>query len=65
MPELEDDAGRILADKFRWIWRHGGIRSKLIDAARKLHAHRPWGEGWKAVRSTIYFFHTKEKITKT
>lgn len=61
VPGLEDDARRILADKFRWIWRHGGIRSKLIDAARKLHAHRPWGEGWKAVRSTIYFFHTKRK----
>lgn len=61
VPELEDDARRILADKFRWIWRHGGIRSKLIDAARKLHTHRPWGEGWKAVRSTIYFFHTKRK----
>ncbi|MFW0976615.1 hypothetical protein [Leclercia pneumoniae] len=61
VPELEDDARRILADKFRWIWRHEGIRSKLIDAARKLHAHRPWGEGWKAVRSTIYFFHTKRK----
>ncbi|HDR2754261.1 TPA: hypothetical protein QCJ76_002869 [Enterobacter asburiae] len=61
VPELEDNARRILADKFRWIWRHGGIRSKLIDAARKLHAHRPWGEGWKAVRSTIYFFHTKRK----
>lgn len=61
VPELEDDARRILADKFRWIWRHEGIRSKLIDAARKLHAHRPWGEGWKSVRSTIYFFHTKRK----
>ena len=61
VPGLEDDARRILAGKFRWIWRHGGIRSKLIDAARKLHAHRPWGEGWKAVRSTIYFFHTKRK----
>ncbi|PWV91636.1 hypothetical protein [Pantoea ananatis] len=61
VPVLEDDARRILADKFRWIWRHGGIRSKLIDAACKLHAHRPWGEGWKAVRSTIYFFHTKRK----
>ncbi|MEB0867185.1 hypothetical protein VC897_22120 [Citrobacter youngae] len=61
VPELEDDARRILADKFRWIWRHEGIRSKLIAAARKLHAHRPWGEGWKAVRSTIYFFHTKRK----
>lgn len=61
VPDLEEDARRILADKFRWIWRHVGIRSKLIDAARKLHTHRPWGEGWKAVRSTIYFSHTKRK----
>lgn len=59
IPELEDDARLILANKFRWIWRQEGVRSKLIDAARKLHAHRPWGEGWKAVRSTIYFSHTK------
>ncbi|HGH4748445.1 TPA: hypothetical protein ACJIXE_002311 [Serratia marcescens] len=61
VPELEEDARRILADKFRWIWRHEGIREKLIDAARIFHAYRPWGEGWKAVRSTIYFFHTKRK----
>ncbi|GGD25594.1 hypothetical protein GCM10011513_23900 [Franconibacter daqui] len=59
VPELEDDARLILANKFRWIWRQEGMRSKLLDAARKLHAHRPWGEGWKAVRSTIYFSHTK------
>lgn len=59
VPELEDDARLILANKFRWIWRQEGMRSKLIDAARKLHAHHPWGEGWKAVRSTIYFSHTK------
>ncbi|ECS5737098.1 hypothetical protein BKF61_000083 [Salmonella enterica subsp. enterica serovar Lika] len=61
VPELEDNARLILANKFRWIWRQEGMRSKLIDAARKLHAHRPWGEGWKAVRSTIYFSHTKRK----
>lgn len=59
VPELEDDARLILANKFRWIWRQEGMRSKLIDATRKLHAHHPWGEGWKAVRSTIYFSHTK------
>lgn len=61
VPELEDDARRILADKFRWIWRHEGIRTKLIDAARMFHAYHPWDEGWKAVRSTIYFFHTHRK----
>ncbi|CNI50768.1 hypothetical protein [Yersinia intermedia] len=64
IPDLEDNARLILANKFRWIWRQEGVRAKLIDATRKLHAYRPWGEGWKAVRSTINFFHTKSKGKK-
>ncbi|ECG4949171.1 hypothetical protein E0W00_20120, partial [Salmonella enterica subsp. enterica serovar Llandoff] len=59
--DLENGTRQILADKFRGIWRQKAIRSKLIDAARKLHAHHPWGEGWKAVRSTIYFIYTQNK----
>lgn len=35
------------------------MRDKLVDAARTLNAFSPWGEGWKAVRSTIYFDYTK------
>ncbi|WMY76431.1 hypothetical protein RHD99_11110 [Buttiauxella selenatireducens] len=59
IPDFEDDARMILANKFQAIWRQEAMRVKLIDAARTLHAYRPWGEGWKAVRSTIYFLHTK------
>ena len=33
----------------------------LIDAAHKLHSYYPWVEGWKAVRSTIYFDYTKRR----
>ncbi|EAQ7257339.1 hypothetical protein GFP93_22140 [Salmonella enterica] len=60
--DLEKGARQILADKFQGIWRQKAVRSKLIDAARKLHAHHPWGEGWKAVRSTIYFIYTQSKV---
>ncbi|WP_429145924.1 hypothetical protein [Aeromonas rivipollensis] len=50
-----------MANTFRGMWGQQAIREKLIDAARKLHAHHPWGDGWKAVRSTIYFDHTERK----
>jgi len=56
---LEYLARQTLAKAFRDMWRQVAMREKLIDAARKLHAHYPWGEGGKAVRSTIYFDHTK------
>ncbi|MCU8071657.1 hypothetical protein [Shewanella sp. SM32] len=58
---LEDLARQTLAKAFRGMWRQVAMREKLIDAARKLHAHRPWGDGWKAVRTTIYFDYTKRK----
>ncbi len=58
-PELEGLARSILANEFRGIWFQEGMRDKLVDAARTLNAFSPWGEGWKAVRSTIYFDYTK------
>ena len=58
-PELEKPARTILADKFRGIWFQEAMRDKLIDAARTLNVLSPWGEGWKAVRSTVYFDYTK------
>ncbi|MGQ5981735.1 hypothetical protein ACUNHK_20525 [Serratia sp. IR-2025] len=58
-PELERSARSILADKFRGIWFQEAMRDKLVDAARTLNAISPWGEGWKAVRSTVYFDYTK------
>tara|TARA_Y100001001_G_scaffold156989_1_gene174492 strand:- start:14511 stop:18365 length:3855 start_codon:yes stop_codon:yes gene_type:complete len=60
-PDLEGPARQTFGNVFRGIWQHKAMRDKLVDAARKLHAHHPWVEGWKAVRSTIYFNHTKRK----
>ncbi|WP_303293803.1 hypothetical protein [Marinobacter sp. ST-43] len=60
-PDLEGPARETLANVFRGIWHHKAMRDKLVNAACKLHAHQPWVEGWKAVRSTIYFDHTKRK----
>lgn len=60
-PDLEIPARQTLANEFRGMWQQEALRDKLIDAAHKLHAHHPWGEGWKAVRSTIYFDYTKRK----
>lgn len=58
---LEGSARLTLANEFRGMWHQKAMRGKLVDAARKLHAYYPWGEGWKAVRSTIYFDYTKRK----
>lgn len=60
-PDLEGPARQTFANAFRGLWHHKAIRDKLVDSARKLNAHYPWVEGWKAVRSTIYFDHTKRK----
>ncbi|MGU5652295.1 hypothetical protein [Aeromonas allosaccharophila] len=56
-PTLEVPARQIMADTFRGMWNQQAMREILIDAARKLHKHHPWGEGWKAVRTMIYFHH--------
>ncbi|MFQ2269512.1 hypothetical protein [Aeromonas enteropelogenes] len=60
-PALEVPARQIMANTFRGMWGQQAMREILIDVARKLHEHHPWGDGWKAVRSTIYFNHTKKK----
>jgi hypothetical protein len=60
-PDLAEPARLIMANTFRGLWRQPAIRDKLVEAAYSLHAHHPWGEGWKAVRSTIYFDHTRRK----
>ncbi|WP_206607970.1 hypothetical protein [Aeromonas veronii] len=56
-PNLESSARNILANAFRDMWGEEAMRIVLVDAAYKLHAHHPWGEGWIAIRSTIYFDH--------
>ncbi|WP_047882460.1 hypothetical protein [Pseudomonas sp. ARP3] len=56
---LEGPARLTLANEFRGMWHQEAMRDKLVEAARILRAHSPWGEGWKAVRSTIYFDYTE------
>lgn len=60
-PDLEMPARSILASKFSGIWYQKAMRDKLIDAARRLHAHSPWHEGWKPVRSIIHFNYTRPR----
>ncbi|OOV86706.1 hypothetical protein [Oceanospirillum linum] len=60
-PDLENAARQTLATRFGILWKQAVIRETLVEAARKLHTHAPWIEGWKAIRSTIYFNHTRRK----
>ncbi|WP_419209864.1 hypothetical protein ABRP32_12225 [Providencia manganoxydans] len=57
--ELKKCARQILANQFRGMWFEEAMREILIDAARKLHNDSPWGEGWIAIRSVIYFDYTE------
>jgi len=58
---LKDQARQVLANVFRGLWQHAAMRDKLIEVAKATNDHQSWGEGWKAVRSIIYFDHTKLK----
>lgn len=58
---LESAARLTFANAFRGMWHHEAIREKLVDASRKLHDYKPFGEGWRAVRSTIHFDYTKRQ----
>ncbi|MCI2393282.1 hypothetical protein [Aliiroseovarius sediminis] len=57
----ESRARQVLANEFRGLWHQEALRDKLVEAARAINDHYPWGEGWKAVRSIIYFDHTRQK----
>lgn len=59
--ELKNCARQILANQFRGLWFQEAMREILIDVARKLHNDSPWGEGWKAIRSVIYFDYSKSQ----
>jgi len=59
--ELSGLARRVLAQSFRGLWHHRAMREKLVEAGRELNANQTWVEGWKAVRSTIYFDYRRTK----
>ncbi|SEG33199.1 hypothetical protein SAMN05421751_1333 [Jhaorihella thermophila] len=58
--DLASKTRAVLAQKFRGLWDQQDIRDDLIKAARTLNRHHPWVEGWKAVRSIIYFDYRKK-----
>ena len=58
-PALQGRARQVLADKFRGLWHQKSMREKLVASAKQINNHQAWGEGWKAVRTTIYFDYPK------
>ncbi len=58
---FKGQARLVLANEFRGMWHDEAMRDKLVDAAMAVNNHQPWGEGWKAVRSIIYFGYTRRK----
>ncbi|KII13689.1 hypothetical protein [Phaeobacter sp. S60] len=59
--DIKSRARQVLANEFRGLWHQEAMRDKLVEVARAINDHYPWGEGWKAVRSIIYFDHTRQK----
>jgi hypothetical protein len=59
--DIKGGARRVLANEFRGLWHQEAMRDRLVEVARAINDHEPWGAGWKAVRSIIYFDHTKDK----
>ena len=59
--DIKGGARRVLANEFRGLWHQEALRDRLVEVARAINDHEPWGAGWKAVRSIIYFDHTKDK----
>ena len=60
--ELSEQARSVLAERFRILWHYAAIRDRLVDAARALHEHSPWNEGWRTVRSTIHYQYRINKL---
>jgi len=58
--DVKSRARQVLANEFRGLWHQEAMRETLVEAARAINDHEPWGEGWKAVRSIIYFDHKRQ-----
>lgn len=59
--DIKSGARQVLANEFRGLWHQEAMRGRLVEAARAINDYEPWGAGWKAVRSIIYFDHMREK----
>lgn len=53
--DLSEPARELLAANFRELWHFPALRTALDAAARAIHAHKSWPEGWRAVRSVKYY----------
>ncbi len=60
---LANGARTILANALNALWRDKRMSPVLIDAARTLHARLPWGEGWKAIRTKLYFMRKGPQVS--
>lgn len=58
--DLSDLARVFTAKRFRELWQHLPIQSKLIEIARTFNSRKSWIEGWKAARDTIYHISNEE-----
>jgi hypothetical protein len=52
---IADRARKILADNLRGLWTKAAMFDALEEAVRKVHADRPWNEGWLALRGIMRF----------
>ncbi len=50
---VADRARQLVAEKMRGLYRNAGILDALEEAARKIHAHSPWNDGWLALRGIM------------
>jgi hypothetical protein len=55
-PATASAVRKALADQFDSVWRYvPGLRQRLDEIARQLHAEVTWPEGWHALRQMLYF----------
>lgn len=46
-------ARKTLSNNFQGLWTTAGMLDELENAARRIHEHKPWSEGWPSVRSIL------------
>lgn len=54
-PILSRKVRKLLASKFRGLWRYVDFRKNLFEISNTLNDQSPWVEGWKAIKSILYY----------
>lgn len=60
---LASGARTILANSLSGLWCDKRMGSVLVDATRTLHSRLPWGEGWKVIRTKLYFMRKDPQVS--